>query len=288
MGSRPSDDQNRHEAASDQDVPTPPAAEPSGAPRPSAALNGTEAAPSALKATLAASVEPSFPVPAWRPMVTVNVALSLDGKIAAAGGSTYRFSDEVDRRRVHELRAQHEAILVGIGTVLADDPSLRVDPDLVPGGARDPIRVVLDSHHRTPVTARVVEGGTATWIYAVDEDVSEPVVNRAMGQIELIGTPPDPDHGVDMRAVLKHLGSRGIDSLLVEGGTRVLTTFLASGFVDRISIYVAPVVMGEHVPSLVFAKASRGKGPLLHYQLADAGRFGEGVLMHLLPREAPV
>ncbi len=247
---------------------------------------GRARASSDAEGELASTRDPVHGVPSWRPLVTVNAALSLDGKIAAAGGARYRFSDDVDHARVHKMRAEHEAILVGIGTVLADDPSLRVRQELVPG-AKDPIRVVLDSRHRTPVTARVAEGSTRTLIYSVDDEVASPQTSRAMGAIEVVDCPPDKEGRVDLRACLTDLADRGIDSLMVEGGSRVLTSFLTLGFVDRISLYMAPVIMGEHAPPLVFAQAPPGAGPLARFHVVAGGRFGEGVLMHLAPNEAP-
>lgn len=181
-----------------------------------------------------------------RPTVLLNCAASLDGKLAAADGSPLRLSDEADLRRVHRLRADCDAILVGIGTVRADDPSLRVKPALLGSdaqAARDPLRVVLDSRGRTPEDARVLDGSAPTLVVHAEG------VERDWGAGENVAV-PERDGRLDLDAVLAALAARGVASVLVEGGGRVLRSFLEAGAWDGFTLYQAPVLIGGRGPSL--------------------------------------
>jgi 2,5-diamino-6-(ribosylamino)-4(3H)-pyrimidinone 5'-phosphate reductase len=175
-----------------------------------------------------------------RPRVHINCAVSLDGRLAYAGGRRALLSGPADLKRVQELRAASDAILVGIGTILTDDPSLRVHWDLLdrPPG-REPLRVVLDSQGRIPPTARVLavapngqRTAVATGVDCSREFPPGVLHFRAGGD------------RVDLVALLAQLHGRGIASVMVEGGSRVLASFLTEGLFDRLTVYVAPVVIG--------------------------------------------
>lgn len=229
---------------------------------------------------------PRHPVPDWRPMVTVNAAMSLDGKIAGLGGRTYRFSDPADVVRVQRMRAEHDAILVGIGTVLADDPALVIKREFLPEGD-DPVRVVLDSSHRTPLTARVTSEGVPTVLYCIEEDAKTPRTVRSMHGVEVVGCPPDDRGRVALDAVLADLKGRGLRSLMVEGGTRVLTSFLGEGLVDRASFFIAPCVMGAGAPALVDAGARPEGHPLSAWHVVASEARDSGVTVHVAPDAVP-
>ncbi|HZY70603.1 MAG TPA: dihydrofolate reductase family protein [Thermoplasmata archaeon] len=172
-----------------------------------------------------------------RPFVFVNCAISLDGRLAYAGGRPARLSGPEDRRRVQELRASSDAILVGIGTVLADDPSLRVHWDelgLPPG--RAPLRVVLDSTGRTPERARVLDGTQPTLVATAQE-----CARRFPTGVEVFRTGAPR---VDLVRLLEELGRRGVRSVMVEGGSHVIGSFLAEGLVERLTVFVAPQIVG--------------------------------------------
>lgn len=225
-------------------------------------------------------------MPSWRPLVTVNAAVSLDGRIAGRGGRTLRLSDREDLQRVHRMRAAHDAILVGIGTVLADDPALVIKHEYHAEGGRDPMRVVLDSHHRTPLTARVASGTPPTLIYSVGtEDRIERL--RKMHGVEVVACPRDASGRVDLEAALGDLKARGIESLMVEGGSRVLASFFRAGYVDRVTLFVAPVLIGEGAPPLVAVEAEDAGTPLAGFTLVHATGRLSGAVVHLLPDEAP-
>jgi riboflavin-specific deaminase-like protein len=172
--------------------------------------------------------------------------------------------------RVHQLRATCDAILVGVGTVLADDPKLTVKWEragLKPGKA--PLRVVLDGHGRTPATARVLDGQAPTVVYTG---------GPLPGKDERFVALATHHAGLDLKAVLGDLDARGVKRLLVEGGQGVLTSFLAAGLVDTMSVYVSPRILGlKDAPRLAAAAEDLG----LTLRLARTQRMGEGVVLHL-------
>ena len=195
--------------------------------------------------------------------MTVHYAQTLDGRIAARDGSSRWISGEESLRFAHELRAAHDAVVVGVGTVLADDPQLTVR--LVPG--RSPLRVVVDSTLRIPLDARVVTDGAApTLVATTPQAPAERVATlRARGvSVELL--PPDSDEHVDVHALLAALEARGISSVLVEGGRSLITAMLRAGVVARLVVCVAPKLLGEGIAAIGDIGASR---------LDDAVRLGD-------------
>jgi diaminohydroxyphosphoribosylaminopyrimidine deaminase/5-amino-6-(5-phosphoribosylamino)uracil reductase len=171
-----------------------------------------------------------------RPMVTWKYAASLDGRIAAADGSSRWITGPEARRDAHRLRAWADAILVGSGTQRADDPRLTVRDVPV---ARPPLRVVADSAARTPPGARVLDDA-APALLAVAGDAD---TTRLEGRAEILRL-PRADRGVDLDALLHALYQREVRSVLLEGGAGLAGSFLAAGLVDRLVAYVAPVLIG--------------------------------------------
>lgn len=194
-----------------------------------------------------------------RPQVTLSFAQSLDGRIATRDGVSQWISGEQTLNLAHQLRERSDAILVGVGTVIADDPRLTCR---LPGGS-SPLRVVLDGALRTPAKSNVAATAREipTLIYCADAcaEAAEPL--RANGaevaQIALAG-----DH-LDLTAVLTDLYSRGVESLLVEGGSAVITSFVAQALWDEIVAVMAPMIIGTGTDSV---------GDLGVTELADAVR----------------
>ncbi|MBD3819108.1 MAG: RibD family protein [Brevundimonas diminuta] len=181
-----------------------------------------------------------------RPRVTLKLATSLDGRIATATGESQWITGPEARLQGHRLRAAHDAILVGVETVLADDPELTVRlPD---HAGPHPLRVVLDSRLRTPATAKVASGNVLIFTTA------QP---RAIGQAEVVAVAAD-DGRPAISAVLDALAARNIGSLLIEGGGRVAASFIQAGAVDAIEWFRAPMLLGGEgrpcIASLALAK----------------------------------
>lgn len=167
-----------------------------------------------------------------RPYVHLKWAMTLDGKIATHSGDSKWISNETSRRRVHELRGRVDAVLVGVGTVLADDPLLTARPP----GPRRATRIVLDSRGRTPLTAQLLRtAGDAPVLIAA-------ALPRPEVGVEVLPLPGDG--GVSVPALLAELGRRRMTNLLVEGGATVLGSFLDAGLVDEVHVFVAPVLAG--------------------------------------------
>lgn len=200
-------------------------------------LKGTDVvAPAIDTSALLGDVQPR----ADRPYVTLKYAQTLDGRIATFTGDSKWISGEDERRASHALRAACDAVLVGIGTVLQDDPELTVR--MVPGAS--PMRVVIDSKLQLPEGAKVLCGDAATMVFTSELSAVErrEELQGAGVRVEVVDRTPD---GIDLAAVLASLRASGVESLLVEGGAKVITSLLGAGLVDRIVVAVAPVVIGE-------------------------------------------
>jgi 3,4-dihydroxy 2-butanone 4-phosphate synthase/GTP cyclohydrolase II len=194
--------------------------------------------------------------PGWRPYVAVKFAQTLDGRIATASGDSKWISGDEERRVSHALRAACDAVLVGAGTVLADDPRLTVR--MVEG--RSPIRVVLDSTLRIPLDANVLDDDAHTVVVTTERSnaAKRMAVQGRGAAVEVVrsGT-----RGVDLSDALRALNELGVRSVLVEGGGSVITSFLGEGLTDRLIVGLAPTVIGagvEAVGDLRIARVAEG------------------------------
>jgi diaminohydroxyphosphoribosylaminopyrimidine deaminase/5-amino-6-(5-phosphoribosylamino)uracil reductase len=168
-----------------------------------------------------------------RPHVILKLAVSSDDKIAAAGHQPVAISGEAAKARMHLLRAQCDAILVGIGTVLSDDPLLTCR---LPGmQARSPVRVVLDRSLRIPATSRLVHSARSTPLWVMTSSLAEAPAAARLGSAgaQVIRLASTPQAGLDLAEMLRALAERGITRLLVEGGARVASSFVAAGLADE-------------------------------------------------------
>ncbi len=176
-----------------------------------------------------------------RPFVVLKTAMTLDGKIATASGASKWITGEAARLRVHELRDRYDAILAGIGTALADDPSLTTRlPDRT---GKNPVRIIVDSNARLPLTSNVVTDGQAQTIVAVTEAAPEERVAALRAHGVDVLTCGTGSH-VDLVQLMQELGRREIASVLVEGGGTVNFSLLAAGLVDKVHAFVAPKIVG--------------------------------------------
>lgn len=174
-----------------------------------------------------------------RPFVTIKTASTLDGKIAAKTGDSQWITGKQSREVVHMLRHRHDAIMVGIRTVLADDPSLTTR---LPAGGIHPIRVIVDSQLSLPLDAKVVKDQqTLTWVLTTDEASPQKADELTERGVQVIRC----GHGqVDLAQAMQLLGERAIASILVEGGGRLNGSLLESRLVDKVALFIAPKIIG--------------------------------------------
>jgi 5-amino-6-(5-phosphoribosylamino)uracil reductase/diaminohydroxyphosphoribosylaminopyrimidine deaminase/5-amino-6-(5-phosphoribosylamino)uracil reductase len=191
----------------------------------------------------------------------VHYAQTLDGRIATRTGNSQWISGDESLRLAHELRAAHQAVMVGIGTVLADNPKLTVR--LVPG--RSPLRVVADSTLRIPAEMHLLSDGAAeTLIATTTRAPAERVIELKRQGARVMVLEPDEDGRVDLAHLLAHLRAEGVESVLVEGGGCLITSALSAGVVDRLVACIAPKVVGAGIDAV---------GDLNIQRLADAVTF---------------
>jgi len=193
-------------------------------------------------------VDATKTIPIIRPAVTLSYAQTLDGRLATSTGNSQWISAPQSLRFSHELRAKHDAIMVGVGTACKDDPRLTVR--LVAG--RDPLRVVVDSTLRTPLTAAVLtEEAAPGTVFAVTDRAPAARCDdvRALGAT-VLSLPAESGGRVDLVALLAALHEWGIRSLLVEGGAEMITALLRARLVDRLAVCVAPKILGAGIEAV--------------------------------------
>ncbi|WP_439026608.1 2,5-diamino-6-(ribosylamino)-4(3H)-pyrimidinone 5'-phosphate reductase [Haloarchaeobius sp. DT45] len=213
--------------------------------------------------------------------VHVNAAMSADGKLASRTREQLRISGEQDFDRVDQIRAESDGVMVGVGTVLADDPSLTLDDQArieereYAGKSPHPARVVADSRARTPTHSRILDD-TATTYLCVSEaapDAKVADLREAGAAIVVAG-----EDRVDLAAALAELTSRGIDRLMVEGGGELIYSLFADSLVDELTVYVgAMVVGGRDAPTLADGDGFVTDFPEL--ELTGVERVDDGVLL---------
>ena len=222
-----------------------------------------------------------------RAFVTVAYAQSLDGSITIARGQRYTLSGPASMQFAHALRATHDGILVGVGTVLADDPELTVR--LVAGP--DPQRVVVDSRLRTPPQAKLLArpGSRSVWIATASSgandraDGSDDVRRSRLAHLEsrgarILNCSARPDGWVDLGALLRQLATEGIAHLMVEGGSRIITSLLEAQQVDYLIVTVVPQLLGG-LPAFAPLGRLAGLGATARVEQWVTARLGDDVVL---------
>jgi len=219
------------------------------------------------------------------PFVIAKFAVSLDGKIAATSGDSRWVSGPESRRWAHRQRTVVDAIMVGVRTVLIDNPELTARPE--PGeGARNsdgeprqPLRIVADSRGRTPPSARAFHGPAGTLIATTDASTEAWRREMRDAGAEVLVLPASEGR-VDLGALLRHLGGRDVLSLLVEGGGELLGRFFDLGLVDKVQAIVAPIIIGgEEAPTAVAGRGAPRMADALRLREVAVERLGEDLLV---------
>ncbi len=213
--------------------------------------------------------------------VVVNAATSADGKLSTREREQIEISGPDDFDRVDELRADSDAVMVGVGTVVADDPSLTIDdPDLQAerrerGDPPHPARVVADSRIRTPPDARVLDETAESYLLVSDAAPGDFVSQMEEGGATVITA---GDQRVDLAEAFEKLESEGIDQLMVEGGGELIFSLFEAGLVDELSVFVGPTVIGgREAPTLADGEGFVEEFPAL--TLEHVERIDDGVLL---------
>jgi 2,5-diamino-6-(ribosylamino)-4(3H)-pyrimidinone 5'-phosphate reductase len=215
--------------------------------------------------------------------VLINAAMSLDGKLSTVQRTQVRLSGDGDFARLEAIRIGVDAVMVGVGTVLADDPGLVVPEEALPSGASQPTRVVLDSMARTPVDAAVLDARAPTVVACTSSAPAGRIAALQDAGARVIETGGDQ---VAMRPALDALGEEGIERLLIEGGGELIFSAIAAGVVDAVSLYIAPVIIGgDSAPTLADGRGFTEAFP--QFTLESVHRLDAGVVLYLTPQQNP-
>ncbi len=216
-----------------------------------------------------------------RPFVFINAAMSADGKIATAERKQTRISGTLDLDRVDELRAASDAVMVGIGTVLSDNPSLTVkseqrrDKRRAQGLPENPVRIVVDSAARTPLDADIFRKGEGKRIIAVTESAQLERLRKFSGRAEIITAGKKT---VDLEKLLIELKAMGIDRLMVEGGATLNWGLISGGLVDELYTFIGNIIIGgSSAPTLVDGEGC--VGGFCRLSLISCEKVEDGVLI---------
>lgn len=219
-----------------------------------------------------------------RPFVFLNLAMSADGKIATRERRQIRISGVQDLERVDELRASSDAVMVGIGTVLSDDPSLTVKSERrrkrrkEERGSENPMRVVVDSTARIPLDAQVLHRGEGKRVVALSELASAERM-RALAQLEDVEVVVAGKQQVDLAHLLAHLWERGVRRLMVEGGGTLAWGLVSEGLVDEMCTYVGSLVIGGRDAPTPVDGVGFDDAHVRRLELVSSERLDDGVLL---------
>jgi len=219
-----------------------------------------------------------------RPHVVVNVAISADGKLSTRERRQVKISGSEDFERVDRLKAGCDAVMVGIGTVLADDPSLTVKSDelkrerLAQGRDEHPIRVVVDSTARILPTASVLTRGQGKRVIAVSQR-ADPVTVAGLEKMATVIVAGEQE--VALAALIDRLGAMGVRQLMVEGGGTLIAGLFAAGLVDELYMFIGNMVIGgKDAPTLADGAGFVREAEFSRLTLVESTRIGDGILLH--------
>jgi 2,5-diamino-6-(ribosylamino)-4(3H)-pyrimidinone 5'-phosphate reductase len=221
---------------------------------------------------------------AMRPYVVVNVAMSADGKLSTRERRQVRISGKEDFARVDRLKAECDAIMIGIGTVLADDPSLTVKGEenrqerKNQGLCENPVRIVIDSRARIPLDAAILHKGDGQRIVAVSRQAGAERIAALKAHATVITA---GDGNVDLAALMEGLGARGIRRVMVEGGGELIAGLIREGLVDEIFPFIGNrIIGGKTAPTLADGEGFFKEDDFCRLTLIETRRIEDGILLH--------
>ena len=229
-----------------------------------------------------------------RPFVFINAAMSADGKISTVKGEQTRISGKEDLDRVDSLRAECDAIMVGIGTALADNPSLTVkskkrrEERKIAGKDENPLRIVVDSMARTPVDSELLNKGEGKRMIAVSERAIIEDMAKLGKKAEILICGREE---VDLKKLLYELWLRGVRRVMVEGGATLNWSLISQNLVDELYTYIGNIIIGgETAPTLVDGKGFEDEAAIVKLELLDGEKLDEGALLRwrVLTKEGAV
>lgn len=217
-------------------------------------------------------------IQAREPFVILKAALSLDGKLATRTGDSQWITGVAARRRVHEMRDVVDAVVVGIGTILKDDSMLTTRLEEQQG--RDPLRVVVDTRGRLPLTARVLRSGSRPPLVVVGSRVPPTRLRRLKEARAEVVVLPQGDGGLSLRNLMHELGCREITSAMIEGGGKLATSALQAGLVDKLILMLAPVLIGgKKAPTLLQGDGVEKLAEAMHIHHLSVERVGQDLVL---------
>jgi 2,5-diamino-6-(ribosylamino)-4(3H)-pyrimidinone 5'-phosphate reductase len=214
-----------------------------------------------------------------KPYIIINCAMSADGKLALPNKKQIRISSKEDIKRMYELRNNCDAVLVGIGTILSDNPKLTVKNKYVKN-QKNPIRIILDSKCRVPLNSYVLDNSSKTYIITSQNCVRKFGIN-----VEILKCKKNKEGDINLNDLLSQLKNRGINRLMVEGGGTVIWSFIKNGFFDDLFVYVAPFIIGGKItPTMSDGIGINDEKSKILLNIIEIKKFGEGFLIHYKPK----
>ncbi|NLZ52061.1 MAG: bifunctional diaminohydroxyphosphoribosylaminopyrimidine deaminase/5-amino-6-(5-phosphoribosylamino)uracil reductase RibD [Thermoanaerobacteraceae bacterium] len=212
------------------------------------------------------------------PFVVAKIAQTMDGKIALSSGKSKWITGEASRKKAHELRNVYDAVLVGIGTVLADNPRLNCR---LANKTKDPIKIILDSSAQLPMESKVLDSGKV--ILAATSHADEGRLRKLQNKgVEVIKTSQDT---VNLKELLMKLFDMGICSVLIEGGPRVFTSFLKEELLDKLVVFLAPKIIGADGKACVGRLFIKEIEHMYEFNIDNAGKIGEDIMLEMYPKK---
>ena len=205
-----------------------------------------------------------------KPYIILNCAASVDGKIALPNRQKLKLSNEKDFSRVHALRSECDAIIVGIDTIIQDDPRLTINQKYSRG--ENPLRIILDTNYRTPENAQILDNKSKTLIA-----IGEKTPDKNLKNVEIIRCGKEE---INLEKLMLNLVERGVDKVMVEGGETVLWSFLENELFDELNIFISSVIIGgKGTPTVAGGKGYIDEQSTLKLNLENIDRIGDGILL---------